>query len=531
MKASRLLGKALLSLGVFVGLGAVPALAYADSDSYVEVQFDAGTMGDFMRRQLSTKSTFCPQPTVLDGDSAYVDHLEFNQAGTFSRASSSSRVLINDFTAVESHAVLYTQPVDVHLKTLKCAQDPDCWTTTPVTAELTYELYTNAASQLCMRSNGSRGLPERVTPPEVNVCLPFNADYALKTAGLSGQSTSGNAVSVDTSGKRVAVRIELGRTGTDYDSTRVRGWQAFVDGALEETGARGDWSVFVHKSLILGALQKRLSDAIATQAGFRIDGAIATSWDGGAAGARIDARLTGAFSTPLCPNEIHVNNIAVTGQVGPNSFESPTGLLTVGSVSYDVSVADAEACGLALFGPLGGLVFSSLADSIKLNLPSLGENCRADDDFNFSCNAPVFPQLNSVGPLQIAKSTLAGVVGSATGLAMNGSVKTMGSASLKADGWASSFRFDERAEAYQSSLALRGTGRVCDASFWAEGDGDVGLFTILRPSSNGIPTSYQVSLPRSQIDAYGRSPFRLMATVMTSAGVHTYPFELITAAQ
>ena len=54
MKAYRSKGKTLVSLGVLVGLGAAPALARADTDSYVETQWSAGTIGDFIRRQLAT---------------------------------------------------------------------------------------------------------------------------------------------------------------------------------------------------------------------------------------------------------------------------------------------------------------------------------------------------------------------------------------------------------------------------------------------------------------------------------------------
>ena len=126
MKTSMPMWNNLISVSVFVGFGAMPALAYADTDSYVELQFDARTADDFMRRELATQSTFCPQATVTtDGSRGYADHLEFNQAGRFSRASSVSGVAINSFAKIESKELLYTLPVDVHLKTFECAFNPE----------------------------------------------------------------------------------------------------------------------------------------------------------------------------------------------------------------------------------------------------------------------------------------------------------------------------------------------------------------------------------------------------------------------
>lgn len=335
MKTSRSLGKVLFSLGLFAGLSAAPSLALADTDSYVEVQFDARLFGDLLLRQISTASSFCPQPTVLEGREVYADHLEFPHEGVLSRADLPSMISINDRTEVESTRLLYIQPVDVHLKTVECAEDPECSATTAVSAELTYVLYTTPSSQICMKGYDARGLPPGVDLPDVQVCLPFDARSALKAAGLSGEGASGSAVSMDPGGERVALRVELGRTADDYDRDRIDAWQAFADGELERTGASGDWSVFLHKSLILGAVDERLSAALESQASLSVDGPIATSWEGGERGGRVEARLNGALSTTLCPDRIRVNDITFTAKIAANDPDAPTGLLTYGSVSYD----------------------------------------------------------------------------------------------------------------------------------------------------------------------------------------------------
>lgn len=87
--------------------------------------------------------------------------------------------------------------------------------------------------------------------------------------------------------RRVALRVELGRTADDYDRDRIDAWQSFADGELERTGGR------------------------------------------------VEARFNGALSATLCPDRIRVNDITFTAKIAANDPDAPTGLLTYGSVSYD----------------------------------------------------------------------------------------------------------------------------------------------------------------------------------------------------
>jgi len=526
VKTSRSFGKTLASLGLFAGLSAAPAVALADTDNFVEIQFDARAFGDLLLRQVATESDFCPQLTVVRDRSVYVDHLEMAGPGALSRAPSVSYISINDFTEVESTQMLYTQPVDIHLKTVECANDPECSQTDAIHGEITYVIHTTPSSQVCMKAVDSRGFPEGVYSPHVDVCLPFNAQTALKAAGLSGEVASGSAVTLSGSGERVALRVELGRTAADYDGQRVRDWRAFADGEIERTGSNDDWSVFVHKSLILGAVERRLASALSSQAGVRLDGRIQTIWEGGETGARIEARMSGSLSTDLCDNRIRVNEIAFTGKIAQNAAVDPTGLLTEGSVSYDVNNLDAAECGLSLGGPAGALVLGALADAVNIDVAELGPNCHRSDDFDFACEERTHPQMASVGPLQSLVSALSSVVGSESGLAMNGRMKITGSSALTSTGMSTGFETDEGTGARVAALRMAGTAKLCSATFHPSvAGGDVGLLHIELPAHGVLPGAFRVSLPQDRFGAFESHPFRLRATVLTSAGVRTYELE------
>ncbi len=524
MKAFRTLGKPLLSFGVLAALSAAPALALADTDGYCEIQLDVRTLADLMGRAIATESSFCAQPADIDGRTVIVDHLELGDEGRVGRSETESAVDINDFTRVESRAVLFTQPVAIHVKTVECALDPECSETTPIEASLTYELFASPAGQLCMREFAADRLPEGVPFPAVQVCLPIRAEEALKATGLEGDTASGVAVSLDGDGQRVALRMELGKTRDDYDDQRVRDWRAFLDGEIQRTGSAGDWSSFVHQSLILGGIQRRVSSALESQAGFRVDGPIETRWEATGTGASIGARFNGSLVSPFCPEGIHVNDITLSGTVTLDDPESPTNLITRGELHYDVSVADAAECGLSLGGPVGALILSAVADSISLDMTSLGPNCRADGAYEFECAQPMTPQFGSVGPAQLAGSTVNALAGSASGLSMNGSFKTAGEARLSLAGKGRPFEHDRDRGSFDGALALRGTGRVCETKMWSN-EGDVGLFTLKAPAFSGTPGTYQISLPENNLGLYEERPFEVMVTMMTSAGVRTFAID------
>lgn len=521
MKTSILIRKSLISATVLMSLSAVPALAYADTDSYVELQFDSAAIGDLMRRELATQSDFCPQVPPEGSKGMLVDHLELGQAGALSRGSAGLAVAVNSFFTADSNALFYTQPVDVVLKSFKCAREPGCTETTVVHASLTYELHATPSGSVCLQSHSAEQLPEGFSAPELDVCLPFNASTAMQAAGLPGGAVSGSAISLSPDGDRFAVRIELGRTQADYDYARVDAWQHFVAGAIEPSAAAGDWSVFTHKSLILGAIEQRLAGALASHGDFTINQAIQTSWaDLGEDGAAISATASGALSTVLCPNEIHVNDILLSAVLEANPGEyGPNGLRIRGEVGYDVSGEDATVCGLALGGSLGGLILGSVAESISLPL-DLGPDCTSNEELRFACGQVTHPQYTSVGPLQIARSELERVAGTKSGLVMSGPLSTSGSASLTMAAEISAFDLDHQTDAYTSDLRVTGTGKVCGVDFWASDAGDANLFVISAPSLPRLP--YAVELPGTSQEAYAFSPFHMMATVRTSAGVATY---------
>ncbi|MFO0587879.1 MAG: hypothetical protein U0441_10085 [Polyangiaceae bacterium] len=526
MKSLRSSVKTLVSLSALLGTCAAPALAYAAADNYVEVQFDAETISDIVRRQIATQSTFCPQSVVVDSNVMYVDHLEFPEHGFLSRSDSTRAVHVNDFTTVEGYSVLYTQPMDVHYKSPECANHPGCDETPSSQAELTFELTIGESHDLCMRTVDARGLPEGMDAPKVHVCLPFNTDGAMRLAGLRDAAVSGAAVSLDADAERVALRLEMGRKEGDYDDDRVRDWQGFVDGEIQRAGARGNWSVFTHKSLILGAIQQRISGSLTETAGFAVDGAVETTWEPVDGGAEIQARFDGSFGADACPKKVHVSDIFVNSRVGINDIDAPTGLKIQGAVSYDVSNTDAAACGLSLGGPVGGLVFGALADTVKIDFSGMGPGCQNDGDFKFVCDEHTHPQLASVGPLQIARSTLEKVEGSSDGLTMSGLVRISGEDRPAVDARTSAFAFDQPSKTLKSELRLTGTAKMCGVELWAEDGGDLGLFTIGQPDTAGLPATYKVALPVEKVGLYKEKPFRVMATVKTSAGVSTYPFDL-----
>lgn len=521
MKTSIAMRKSLVSATVFMSLSAISAMAYADADSYGELQFDAFTIGDVIRRELATQSDFCPVEVSSGNQTVLADHLELTNAGTLSRGTAESIVAINSFFSVGSSAVLYTQPVGVHLKTIECAKDPSCTTTNVVLASLTYEIYTDTSGSLCLTSHSANNLPDGLSPPGVDVCLPFDTVAAMRAAGLQGAAISGSAVSLSSDSSRLAVRIELGRTAADYDSARMTAWEQFAMGAIEGEAATGDWSVFVHKSLILGALKGRLAQALASHNGLTITEPMEASWAGlGEDGATVTVQTSGALSSIVCPNNIQVNDILLSAAVKPNlGTNGPNGLLMLGNVSYDVSNEDAALCGLALGGSLGELVLGSVADSITLPL-ELGPDCTSSSDFQFECGQITHPQYASVGPLQIARSELTSILGTTSGLVMNGIVNISGNATLTMTGDAPAFIYDEFAEAHTSTFRAGGTGKLCGVTFSAGGGGNLGLFTITAPSIPALP--YTVTLPASNAEAYATSPFPLRAMVKTSAGVRTY---------
>lgn len=524
MKAFRTSGKPLLSLGVLAALTAAPGLALADNDGYCEIQLDVRTLADLLGRSIATQSSFCAQPADIDGRTVIVDHLSLGDQGRVERSDRESMVTINDFTEIESRPVLFTQPVVIHVKTVECALDPECSETSPIEARLTYELFASPAGQLCMKELSAERLPEGVPFPVVQVCLPFRAEDALNAAGLSGDTASGAGVSLDGDGQRVALRVELGKTRDDYDGARVRDWGAFLAGEIQRTGSDGDWSSFVHQSLVLGGIQRRVSSALEAQAGFRVEGPVETHWDAGETGARIDARFNGRLISPFCPEGIAVNEITLSGKVTLDDPESPTSLLTRGELHYDVSAADAAECGLSLGGPVGALILGALSDSISLDMASLGPNCRADGAYQFECAAPMTAQFGSVGPAQFVGSTVKGLSGSASGLAMSGSLETAGEARLSLSGRDRPFQHDGEQSSYEGALSLQGTGRVCDTKMWSR-DGDVGMFTLTAPAYAGTPGTYTLSLPANKLGLYQERPFEVMITMMTSAGVRTFAID------
>lgn len=511
--------------------GALPALA--STDHYLEVQLSSAELADQLRRQLSTQSDFCPAPVACPnspGQSCYVDHLELGPVGTFSRAAAQSGVAINAFTTLQSLEVFYTQPVNIHLKTAACVGTVGCTTTTQVAGTMRYRLSAGAGGAVCAHKAGSTGFPAGSDAPGIAFCLAISADVmSAMTGGISG-AVSGAALSLAADGSRVATRVEFGRSAAEYGAIRIAAWHAFLSGVLETTGASGDWSVFAHRTLIEATARAQIRDALEAVPGFDVDGAISTSWMGlGTAGGKLTASLAGTVTDSPCPNDIGVSNMSLDLLSSINDADD--GLSIDGDFQYSLNGGDVALCGFLLGGPVGALVFNAIADVAGVDFELLGDECAADGDLSFACDVKTHPHVMSLAPGQSTSFSLSSVIGASTGLAMNGAVQTLGSASLTSqiDVATPSFGLQgscrgAKVGQYTGGLRVGGTARLCGVTF---SNDPLDMFDVVAPPDLSLPAQFEVIVAPSSLankQAYEAAPYGLRATVATAAGISTHQF-------
>lgn len=502
--------------------------ARASTDNYVEIQIGAGVLSTIAHEQFTGNSDFCPQ--IIPCPSApqsqcVVDHLDIGSAGSWTREAASSNLAINSFTTIQAQKVIYTQSITAQVKTLACANTPGCTTLTAYPLSLSYELYVNAEGGLCIRSHGFPGMPGGAAPPETNLCLGLNGDDILAASGLTNATLSGAAASLSADGSRIAARLEYGRGQAAYDTARINAWQTFAGGTLDASGAAGDWSVLVHRTLILAGLQQRVSDGIASVSGFDLTSGMAVSWTPlGAAGAETTLSFDASISNTPCPNTIGAD-VSLYALIGMNAAHD--GLHSVGSIDWGLDEVDTALCGLALGGPVGAIVLATIGSAISVDVASYIAECDPTDDTTFTCDQKTNPKMFSISPGQTATFNLSGVFGSTHGLTMSGPIALSTPKPLTSSVEVTPLGFgmhgncgkDKKCE-YTGALSVYGTARLCDVQFSGNS-----LYEIDPPADYGLPAQFEIILPGDLTPAqkaqYQAAP-ELTATVWTALGVHAY---------
>lgn len=500
--------------------------AAASTDHYIEMQLDTSVMSAVVKRQLSGNSGFCPYqipcPFSAPG-TCLVDHLAFGPTGAWSRAAAFSSVAVNGFQNLPSKKVLYDQAVTVHVKTLSCALDPACSTTTAYPTTVTYELYVSSALELCAQPHSMSGAPAGFTAPAPERCLALGYSDVLGEA----VDVSGTAVSLNAAASRIGVRIEVGRQPSDYDAPRINAWQSFLLGNLVTEGAGGDWSTFVHQTIFLELAGDRVADGLATVSGVELQTPIATSWNpGGAAGGTIELGFDVTLTDTPCPNDLDASP-SMSFATGMN--QAKTGLFVNGSVDWNPSDWDVFVCGLAFGGPVGSVVLTALAGAIDIDLSGLGGSCQAQGDSTFGCNQVSHPKVISLGVAQSLHTYLDAVIGSAAGLTMRGSTTLLGSGNpthavhFEMPGLGFRGNCGGGSCGYQGGLAVSGSARLCDVSF--SGD-SLGIFSVQAPAELTTPAFFEINvasgLTQQQREDYNDNPYGLLATIWSSKGVKTH---------
>lgn len=508
------------------------AEARASTDNYVEVQIASSVLGTVLQRSFTGNSDFCPEAIPCPwspSTSCVVDHLTIGSVGSWSRASAWTNTAINSFTNLQTHKVLYTQPLTVHVKTMSCAQSLSCTTTTNYSVTAVYELYMNSTSELCIRNYGTTGLPAGATAPETDLCLGIELDEMLALSGFASGDQTGSALSLKSNGSRIAARFEFGRSQAQYTQARIDAWQTFINGTLNDNGNTGEWSTFIHQSLIRDALASKIEDSMNAVPGLNFTSGISTGWwpdgaNGGTTSLTFDAVLT---DTP-CPNDIDISDIHIEADTGINAAHD--GLYSNGFIGWNISDWDVFACGMAFGGPVGAVVFAGIAGSFDVDLTNLGDGCSATGDTTFACDQKTHPVTVAIGPGQSAKFSLAGTFGSIFGLTLTGPIALTGSQTLNADVYfeepslsMSGGCYDPKTCQYRGGLSVTGNARLCNVDFWNDPQN---IFDIEYPSSYSMPahfsTTVATNLTTAQVNAYNAAPYGLKATVWTSLGVKTY---------
>ncbi len=501
--------------------------AEASTDNFVEMQLSAAELGHAIRIRLATQTELCPHLVSCPSGQCFVDHVEMPTAGWWSKSGQTSAT-INSHTTLSTQRILYTQPVAVHLKEESCARTPGCQTTTQASATITVELKAGPNSSLCFDPEPISGLTFPINLSLQPFCMPMDIQ-AIKVMNNAPSTTiTGEAISLASGGSRIGYRFELDRPQGAYDAARILAWSDFLSGQLAPGNSLQDWSLFTHKSLLEGAMNRLVDDALAANSDLVANNGPHTTWTGlGAAGGQLEMTMNAEYDGCL---DIAPLTMATHTTLNATS----NGLATAGSVNWGFSDLQAAWCGL-----LDGFIVGAIAAPIIANALSLKDlgtaygDCLVTGDKTFVCGQTTHPQLLALGPGWTLKAFLDEVYGDSNGLYMAGGMTQLGAgppdvqASLQEPTFGYKPGCNNAECGYLGGAYLHGNAKLCDVEF---SNDPLNVFEVTPPSSLTLPARFDVRLRSGLTDtqktAYLNYPaYGLYMTVLSSAGVHTYEFE------
>lgn len=539
-----------------LALAASPAAA---QDRFLELQVDAPPLADFFRAQVIEQvDQLCPGPVpsaLCGNQTCYLDHVDVLPGGSFRRSNDSVEVALgNRLPPLQTAQLQYLQPIHVALKTLACINDPACPHDSYAQAQdLTLVMNLRMkGSKLCVTPAGFlEPIPADVLGDVDEVCVPVDLGAARAVVG-DGFDTTGVAISADAAADAIAIRVELLPHGiTDLpanllaaiDAGRQAAWQAFLDGAISETGVGDPFRVFLTADLLSGAIRSRFARIIDDVSMLEADGPITGSWTPWPGSGRLGAHLFAEADTGVCPNTIGLEIFANL----PVSLEAD-GLHLDGTLSWDANDADVFLCG-ALFG---GFVFAPITAPIAAAIAAgfspdpnavASTECDAhetDDGMALNCVLPIedlalgngtsFLRLSfDAATPSFAGLTLHGAaIGGGVGQAPIGAVQVSGSI-----GWGATGGCHDMHLGYSGSIQVHGA-RICDATIR---DDQLHVYDFASSSPNSLAIDFPsflatmcpygdawVACPAGQapIDQFWQAPYPMHTRILTNRGAFSF---------
>lgn len=530
---------AMLALGVLA-----PVEAFASTSHYIELQFDTASVAAIIQKRLQTDQQNCPTAVPCPSNpsaTCYLDHVEVQSPGVFSRGTTALPQQINSYLTRSSSRIEFTQAVRLHTKTETCVNTPGCSTTTPNVSLLKGHLVLTG-DDLCVE------VDEFVTPlssiptPQVHACVGLSGAKLLDALDLSGATVSGKAFSMSTSGDRLALRTEVSippykyiQGGFQYDANRVAAWQSFINGTLAPAVGAGQWRTFMHRTLLQEKLDDLIDQFVASDSSMLSSTPLQLAWMPlGSAGA--SAVMSTSLLTQQGSCQIDVD-VGAPFLVTKNA--DGDGLHLSGQMTYNASDWDIFKCGLQtgdLLFAFGTLIAGQLID---IDLTANTDFCSVSSKGDFDCNLKTHPQTMNFGYGHMAIATLDEVYGTFDGLFMSGPLMSTGPAVPVAFVQVQPPSLGLRGNCSQASCAIEGgvyvTGnaKVCQLSV---SNDLMNLFDV-EVSGFALPANVSIKLKPTvtdaQIAAFNAAPYDLHVTIGTNAGLNTYAVtpSLITFAQ
>ncbi|MEQ8273208.1 MAG: hypothetical protein RMA76_11495 [Deltaproteobacteria bacterium] len=529
MKLRTHLTAGLLALGALA-----PATALASTSHFLELQFSSSSVATVVQKRLNSDQSQCPF-TVPCGwspsNTCYVDHYDVPTPGNFSRGSAMDAQVINNELTLSSQRVLFTQGLQVHLKTVECADTPGCSTTVAVPVTLEGHV-TLANDELCVEVDSFQGAPPNVPAPNINACVGLSGSSILDSLDMSNVQVSGSAFSLSSSGDRIALRTEVAIPSAFYqpthmffDQARVNAWQSFIDGSLAPAVGTGDWRGFLHKELLEEKFEQIIDDFVASDSSMLSASAAQLFWlPLGTAGA--GATVTSDLVVHAGPCEIDVE-LEVPLTIAKNNDSN--GLQLSGQINYDASDWDLFACGAQTGDLFAGLVTLIAGQFIDIDLASQNGACSTTSNGALDCNLKTHPQTMNFGFGHMAVATLTSVIGDGGGLFMSGPLAVYGPAAPSTQVLVHDPKVGLRGNCNSATCSteggvyVKGDAKICELGLTGDIDN---LFDVTIPTDLKLPADIEIKLKPgvtdAQILAYNSAPYPLHAKVVTTAGANTY---------